>query len=48
MWSINHNLRLLKAIDFVVDVVVVVNVVVFNVVVVILVVIGHIVFRCDQ
>ena len=40
----NVNLRLLKAVDFVVDVVVVVNVVV----VALLVVTGHIIFRCGQ
>ena len=40
MWSINVLLRVLKAFDFVVDVVVVVNVVVVS----LLVVNGHIIF----
>ena len=44
MRSINVNLRLLKAIDFVVIVVTVV----VNVVVVALLVIGHIIFSCGQ
>ena len=48
MWPINVNLRLLKTVDFVVDVVVVVLVLVVNVVVVALVVIGHIIFSCGQ
>ena len=51
MLSINFNLRLLKLINFAVDVVVVVFavvVVVVNVVVVALLVIGHIVFSCGQ
>ena len=37
MWSINVNLRLLKAVDFVVDVVVVVVAVVYDIAVVIVV-----------
>ena len=57
MWPINVNLRLLKAVDFVVDVdvifggvvVVAVVVVVGNVVVVaLLLVTGHIIFICGQ
>ena len=54
MWPINVNLRLLKAVDFVVDVDVifggvVVVVVVGNVVVVaLLLVTGHIIFICGQ
>ena len=47
MWSINVNLRLLKAVDFVVDVDVVV-VVVNAVFVALLVVTGHIIFGCGQ
>ena len=51
-WSITVNLRLLKAVDFVVDVVdvvVVVIVVVVNVVFVgLLVVNSHIIFSCGQ
>ena len=47
MWSINVNLRLIKVVDFVVDVDVVDIVVVANVVVVtLLVVTGHITFSC--
>ena len=50
MWSINVNLRLIKVVDFGVDVDVVDIVVVFvNVIVVaLLVVTNHIIFSCGQ